>query len=140
MITKQLEKDLQHTFDSLTPEEISRLLNSSIVITGCAGFLGFYLVHFLYQYRERLKLKQVICLDNFMLGRPKWLDKIATDERFMVKKFDIIKDQIQDVGEADKVDYIVHMASIASPVFYRKYPIQTLDANIWGAERAVGIL
>ena len=43
MITKQLEKDLQHTFDSLTPEEISRLLNSSIVITGCAGFLGFYL-------------------------------------------------------------------------------------------------
>lgn len=132
MITKQLEKDLQHTFDSLTPEEISRLLNSSIVITGCAGFLGFYLVHFLYQYRERLKLKQVICLDNFMLGRPKWLDKIAADERFMVKKFDIIKDQIQDVGEADKVDYIVHMASIASPVFYRKYPIQTLDANIWG--------
>ena len=24
------------------------------------------------------------------------------------------------------------MASIASPTFYRKYPIETLDANIWG--------
>jgi UDP-glucuronate decarboxylase len=24
------------------------------------------------------------------------------------------------------------MASIASPMFYRKYPIETLDANIWG--------
>ena len=57
MITKQLEKDLQHTFDSLTPEEISRLLNSSIVITGCAGFLGFYILHFLYRYREELKLR-----------------------------------------------------------------------------------
>ena len=24
------------------------------------------------------------------------------------------------------------MASIASPIFYRKYPIETIDANIWG--------
>ena len=27
------------------------------------------------------------------------------------------------------------MASIASPMFYRKYPIETLDANIWGLRR-----
>ena len=27
------------------------------------------------------------------------------------------------------------MASIASPSFYRKYPIETLDANIWGLRR-----
>jgi nucleoside-diphosphate-sugar epimerase len=26
----------------------------------------------------------------------------------------------------------VHGASIASPTFYRKYPVETLDANIWG--------
>lgn len=27
------------------------------------------------------------------------------------------------------------MASIASPVFYRKYPIETIEANIWGLKR-----
>ena len=27
------------------------------------------------------------------------------------------------------------MASIASPTFYRKYPIETLDANIWGLRK-----
>ena len=30
------------------------------------------------------------------------------------------------------VDYIIHMASIASPTFYRKYPLETVDANILG--------
>ena len=29
-------------------------------------------------------------------------------------------------------DYIIHLASIASPIFYRKYPIETLDANVTG--------
>ncbi len=27
---------------------------------------------------------------------------------------------------------MVHMASIASPTFYRQYPLETIDANIWG--------
>jgi nucleoside-diphosphate-sugar epimerase len=30
------------------------------------------------------------------------------------------------------VEYIIHAASIASPIFYRKYPIETMDANING--------
>ncbi len=132
MITQQLKKDLEHTYESLTKQERERLENACIVITGCAGFIGFYLVHFLYQYRETLHLKQVVCLDNFMLGYPQWLDEIEKDPCFTVKKFDIIHDQIAEIPAADEADYVVHMASIASPMFYRKYPIQTLEANIWG--------
>ncbi len=132
MITPQLEKDLKYTYDSLSDAEKEKLSNSTILITGCAGFLGFYYVHFLYRFREELSLKKVICLDNFMLGYPKWIDEMAADSRFVVKKFDIIKDKISEIEEADEADYIIHMASIASPMFYRKYPIETLDANIWG--------
>lgn len=135
MVTKQLEKDLEYTYERLSDEEISRLENSSILITGCAGFLGFYFVHFFYQFREKLHLKKIICLDNFMLGYPKWIDEMAADEHFVVKKFDIIKDRIETIEEAKEADYIIHMASIASPMFYRKYPIETLDANIWGLRR-----
>ena len=29
-------------------------------------------------------------------------------------------------------DYIVHSASVASPTYYRKYPIETIDANVRG--------
>ena len=31
-----------------------------------------------------------------------------------------------------KIDIIIHAASIASPVFYRIYPIETLESNIFG--------
>ena len=132
MITNQLEKDLQYTYSKLSKEEIEKLTGSSVLITGCAGFLGFYFVHFLYYFREKLNLKKVICLDNFMLGYPKWLDTISEDGRFLVKKFDIISDKIDSIEEAKDADFIIHMASIASPMFYRQYPIETLDANIWG--------
>ena len=135
MITPQLEKDLEYTYESLSKEEIARLQGSSILITGCAGFLGFYFVHFFYHFRLKLNLTKVICLDNFMLGYPKWIDEMAADEHFIVKKFDIIKDNIEDIAEAKSADYIIHMASIASPMFYRKYPIETLDANIWGLRK-----
>lgn len=132
MVKCQLGSDLQHTFDMLSKEERGRLYGKSILITGCAGFLGFYFMNFFSRYRDELDIRNIICLDNFMLGRPKWMDSFSDDGRFIIKKFDIIKDSISDIPEAADADYIIHMASIASPTFYRKYPIETLDANIWG--------
>lgn len=132
MITQQLEMDLKYSYEKLSNEEIRKLENSVVVITGCAGFLGFYLVHFLYYFREEFKLKKVICLDNFMLGYPKWLDEIAQDDHFVIEKFDIITDKIETFEDAAQADYVIHMASIASPIFYRLHPIETVDANIWG--------
>ncbi|MBU5488430.1 NAD-dependent epimerase/dehydratase family protein [Clostridium sp. MSJ-8] len=131
-MNKILDSDLQYTYKRLSEEEVNRLKQSIIIITGCAGFLGYYFTHFLYKFRNELELKKVICLDNFMLGYPKWIDKFKSDERFVIEKFDIIKDKISDIDGAEDADYIIHMASIASPMFYRKYPIETLDANIWG--------
>ena len=52
-----------------------------------------------------------------------------------IKTFDICKDDLNNINDIEDVDYILHMASIASPSFYRKYPIETLDANIWGLRR-----
>lgn len=135
MITEQLEMDLRHTYGMLSAEETAKLENASIVVTGCAGFLGFYLLHFLYRYREELHLKHVVCLDNFMLGHPEWMDKVAEDGGFVIERFDVIRDEIGNIPEAGETDYVIHMASIASPVFYRRYPLQTLDANIWGLRR-----
>ena len=132
MINRQLRVDFEYTLGKFTDTEISKFSDATVLITGCAGFLGFYMVNFLYYFRDRLHLKKVICLDNFMLGYPKWLDEVKTDGRFEVKKFDIIKDRIEEVEGSEEADYIVHMASIASPMFYRQYPIETIDANIWG--------
>lgn len=132
MICESLKNDLSYTFDSLTGEERKKFENSTILITGCGGFLGYYFMRFFQEKAEQLKIKKVIALDNFMLGYPKWADDFKGNSVFEIRKFDIIKDNIEDIKDAEEADFIIHMASIASPVFYRQYPIETLDANIWG--------
>ena len=132
---KQLEADLQHTLDKLNAAERERLQDATVLVTGCAGFIGYYMMQFFRRYADELSLKKVIALDNFMLGKPDWLAPFEQDAHFDLRKFDIICDDIGMIPDAEQADYIIHMASIASPTFYRKYPIETLDANIWGLRR-----
>jgi len=124
--------DLSHTYCMLTDKELSKMENKTILITGCAGFLGYYFMHFFRKYKEKMNIKKVICLDNFMLGKQKWIHEFEKDDTFVIKEFNIIKDSIAEIKEANDANYIIHMASIASPTFYRQYPIETLDANVWG--------
>ena len=37
--------------------------------------------------------------------------------------------------DLDAPDYVIHAASIASPTFYRRYPLETIDANVIGLRR-----
>jgi len=132
MIGTQLQNDILHTRMTLSKEEADKFKDSVILITGACGFLGYYFLNFFKQTGKELGIKKIIALDNFMLGKPAWLEAFYGDPLFTVEQFNIITDDIAKIPLAADADFIIHMASIASPVFYRKYPIETLDANIWG--------
>lgn len=134
-MNKIVQQDLQRIYHGLTEEERGRFRNSTFLFTGGAGFLGFYFIQFLTHYQEELGIKKVICLDNFQVGYPKWIRELSDAGRVELHKFNVITDDISTIPGAENADYIYHMASIASPIFYRKYPIETLDANIWGLRR-----
>ena len=134
-MSTQLERDLQHTYASLSADERKKFSGGTILITGSAGFIGFYLTNFFSRFREELGLKKIICLDNFMLGVPDWQEKISADKHFDFRKFDIIRDDVKNISDADSANFVIHMASIASPTFYRLHPLETIDANIWGLRR-----
>jgi UDP-glucuronate decarboxylase len=91
-------------------------------------------LHFFTKFAKELKIRSIIGLDNFQLGEVPWLKKMQKDcsDILQVSPFNIIRDRIERVEGADQADCVIHMASIASPTFYRKYPIETVDANIWG--------
>ena len=126
------EEDFAYMYNSFTDEEKQKFNDSTILITGCAGFIGYYMLCFLDAYSEKLGINKIIGLDNFMLGKPEWIKKLEKKELFQIEKFDIITDNIQTVKNSEKVNLIIHMASVASPIFYRKYPIETIDANVEG--------
>lgn len=129
---KIVRQDLERIHDGLTEAERSQFQGSTVLLTGGAGFLGFYFIQFFTHYQEELGIKKIICLDNFQVGYPAWLKELSEQGRVELHKFNVITDNIADIPGAEDADYIYHMASIASPIFYRKYPIETLDANIWG--------
>lgn len=102
-----------------------------ILLTGGAGFLGYYFIHFLLFANERLLKKplELVCVDNFIRGIPPWLAGLKGRPGLTLVTADITKFDPRSIGS---FDYIIHAASIASPTYYRKFPIETMDANIAG--------
>lgn len=129
-----LLEDMNYILKNLSAQEKEKFKHATILMTGCAGFLGFYFLHFFAHFHEELKIKKIIGLDNFMLGQPEWLQDLQKQHAQIleVEKFNIISDQIQGIQSASEANLIIHAASIASPTFYRQYPLETIDANIWG--------
>jgi UDP-glucuronate decarboxylase len=131
-----VNEDLSYIFSKLSSDEKSKFNDSTILITGCGGFLGYYFMHFLSAYSDELGIKKIIGLDNFLTGTKDWLEELsASNPKVALHTFDIIHDDPSSIPDLDNATMIIHGASIASPTFYRIYPLETIDANITGLRR-----
>ena len=129
-----LKKDLEYINDKFT--EKNKLHGTTILITGCGGFLGYYFLQYFAHFFESLGISKIIGLDNFLISKPLWINKIASNcSNMQIELFDVITDDFRLVKGIENVDYVIHMASIASPTFYRQYPIETMDANVIGLRK-----
>jgi nucleoside-diphosphate-sugar epimerase len=126
-----IQADLAYIRSNLE-KELPHLWGKRLLITGGAGFLGYYLVQaVLYANRSLDETSQVrvTVYDNFIRGMPEWLKALDSDQNLTLVRHDISKPLPADIGD---FQYIIHAASIASPTYYRKYPIETMDANVNG--------
>lgn len=132
-----LLEDMARIYDQLSAAEKEKLTGSTVLLTGCGGFLGYYFMHFFTQYADALQIKKIIALENFLTGTKDWLDNLVENNQGLVElhAFNVITDSVESVAAAAEADFVIHMASIASPTFYRIYPIETVDANITGLRR-----
>ena len=125
-----VQTDLEYIVSSLSPE-LRQMVGRRVLITGGAGFLGYYLTQALLQSNEVLDQPpiSVVVYDNFMRGVPTWLTEKSENPNLSVVRHDITDPMPSNAGA---FDFIIHGASIASPTFYRQHPIQTMDANVGG--------
>ena len=112
--------------------ELAAMSGKRLMIAGGAGFLGYYLVQGALNWNRvnaDMAPISVLVLDNFIRGVPAWLTALGKDKNLATLKHDITNPLPASLGD---LDFIIHAASIASPIYYRKYPIETMDANING--------
>jgi len=126
-----VENDLEYIYKK-SSDELACIAGKKLLITGGAGFLGYYFVQSIIDWNKRTvedKNIQLTIYDNYIRGIPSWLTKLQEN-----KSLNLIKHDVNNVlpKNVDDFNYIIHAASIASPTYYRKYPIETMDANVNG--------
>ena len=102
----------------------------NVLITGGAGFVGSHLVE-----RFISKNYNVTVIDNLLTGSKKNLEPFLENENFTFIDFDVQN----HIEVTQDLDYVLHLASAASPKAYTQHPINTLKAGSIGTINTLGL-
>ena len=99
------------------------------LVTGGAGFLGSHLCEYLLN-----KGHEVVCMDNLITGSKDNISHIKSEQ------FQFVEHNVSEfINLEGELDYILHIASPASPIDYLELSIQTLKVGAMGTHNALGL-
>ena len=124
--SKIIEEDIKNLAGALNAFN-KHFEGKTFLITGAGGFIGKYMVFLLKHLNDHVLTKpaKAIFLDNFATG---YEEEVISDDNLIFVKHNVIEPFDTD----KKIDYIIHAAGIASPLYYTKYPIETMDVTTIG--------
>ena len=101
----------------------------NILLTGASGFLGRYFTAVFEKMNEGVLQQacRVTALDNFIAENNPAYDEVTRSGVTYIRQ-----DVIQPFETGEKFDFILHAAGIASPFYYRAYPLETIEVSITG--------
>jgi UDP-glucuronate decarboxylase len=117
--------------------ELMALSGTTLLVTGAGGFLCSYLLDVVAKFNDESGAApcRVIAVDNFISGVPERLEHLSKRDDMEFLTHDVSKPW---TGK-EKVDWIVHGASIASPTFYRQFPLETIAVNVDGTRHMLDL-
>ncbi|MDA0307067.1 MAG: NAD-dependent epimerase/dehydratase family protein [Proteobacteria bacterium] len=114
-------------------DEAQAFAGKTVLLTGGRGFLGRYFTDVFVHLNEHVLAEpcRVVVLDNLITAGEEGA-KVADHPNITFINHDVIQPLVWPRDKNDKIDFIIHAAGIASPYYYRKYPLQTLEVAITG--------
>jgi UDP-glucuronate decarboxylase len=112
---------------------LQALRGKTILVAGGAGFVPSYVVDALAQANSRTKEEpcRILCVDNGATGSWTRLAHLEGRADVVLRTHDLTEELDLD----EPVHVVVHGASIASPSWYRRRPLETIDVNVTGTRR-----
>lgn len=131
MIHPIVMQDLERIAAALG-DDAHKLEGRTLLMSGGAGFLGSYVsgVVSLLNRTTFSKPCTVVVLDNYITGSVTNFMSSIYDEHVIFVRADVTAPLAFDVTP----DYIIHAAGLASPVYYRQHPIETIESAVYGAK------
>ena len=99
------------------------------LVTGGAGFLGSHLCEALLGKGHR-----VVCLDNLETGSLANIAHLRGDEFSFVHH-----DVSEPISIEEPLDFVYHLAALASPIDYMRLPLHSLKTGSYGTHHALGV-
>jgi len=124
-----IRRDAEQIVEALGPH-LRQLAGTTLMGPGGSGFLCSYLFETVACFNDASGMSpcRMLCVDNLKSG-------VATRVAHLIGRPDfrfIEHDASQPLALDEDVQWIVHGASIASPMLYRQFPLETIDVNVNG--------
>ena len=134
-----LKTDIQEIAAALG-DKASSFSGKTVMLTGGRGFLGRYFTEVFAHLNESILDEpcRLVVLDNLITAGEAG-EKFGEIENVTFLKHDVIQPLDWDRDKDGGVDFIIHAAGIASPFYYRKYPLETLDVAITGTKNMLAL-
>lgn len=112
----------------MSKKKQSYALNTRVLVTGGAGFIGSHLC------KRLIKEKyDVVCLDNFFTGQKRNIEDMIGNPYFELIRHDVTFPYYAEI------DQIYNLACPASPPHYQYDPVQTTKTSVHGAINMLGL-
>lgn len=112
-------------------KDVHRFSGKTILLTGGAGFLGRHITSLIKRLNAEVLEKPctLISVDNFITGDAKAHRAGAGSDPYILH---VWADVTHPLPLRQDIDFIIHAAGVASPVYYMKYPIETIESAVHG--------